>query len=144
MCLERERKLHRDISYTNVLLQESDSSQKLPTRVALIQTLGLTEIESQRSSLKCREGLLIDFDYGADLTQEPQQTTLAETTLVNEADKGEGEDDDDDKDKDKDKDKEQHGKQQQEDDNNECTHAGQAENSCVRTVRPATLIHVSH
>jgi hypothetical protein len=39
--------------------------------------LGLSEIESLRNELKCREGLLIDFDYGAALSFLESKLALA-------------------------------------------------------------------
>ncbi len=38
--------------------------------------LGLSQIESLRKSLKCREGLLIDYDYAAELV--PSQKSPGE------------------------------------------------------------------
>lgn len=35
-----------------------------------MRELGLLEIEDLRKQLNCREGLLIDFDYGASLIEE--------------------------------------------------------------------------
>jgi hypothetical protein len=53
----------------------------------VIQELGLTQIETQQVSFKCCEGLLINFNYGIELTQsgqESQMTTLAEAYPVKE------------------------------------------------------------
>src|SRR5277367_249707 len=74
--LESRQKLHRDISYTNILLREQgqNSSQMLNSRNQFIQQLGLADIEKQRRQLQCREGLLVDFDYAAELTTEIQTT----------------------------------------------------------------------
>lgn len=64
--LETQKKAHRDISYTNILLRETDDSDAgRANREKVMQELGLSEIEELRMQLKCREGLLIDFDYGA-------------------------------------------------------------------------------
>ena len=70
--LETQKKVHRDISYTNILLRERDTSEAgVAARETVMQRLGLSEIEKLRKSLDCREGLLIDFDYGTSLTGEP-------------------------------------------------------------------------
>ena len=65
-------KVHRDISYTNILLREpgNDSDEGRVTRKHFMQHLGLSEIEELRKRLNCRERLLIDFDYGAALARE--------------------------------------------------------------------------
>ena len=55
-----------------------------------MQELGLSEIEKLWKHLNCREGLLIDFDYGAALTK----TALKETSSgekQGEGEQGEGE-----------------------------------------------------
>ena len=67
--LESRNLVHRDISYTNILLRYTgkDSIKKQAKRREIIDELGLSEIESLRNSLNCREGLLIDFDYAASL-----------------------------------------------------------------------------
>lgn len=66
MYLETQNKLHRDISYTNVLLQEPGVSRN-ENQIAWMNKLGLSQIQELREELKCREGLLIDYDYGAPL-----------------------------------------------------------------------------
>jgi hypothetical protein len=80
--LESRQMVHRDISYTNIILRESvresvtigrsdsDSSDKLKIREGLISSLDLSGIMELRQSLECREGLLIDFDYGGSLTDQ--------------------------------------------------------------------------
>lgn len=72
LYLETKQKLHRDISYTNILLREPgvDSDAKKTVRKNFMETLGLSDIEKLREELKCREGLLIDFDYGAPISVE--------------------------------------------------------------------------
>lgn len=72
MYLETRNKVHRDISYTNILLQEpgQDSVAKQLIKDEFKDELGLLEIESLRKSLKCREGLLIDYDYACELSSE--------------------------------------------------------------------------
>ena len=69
MYLETQKKLHRDISYTNILLREPEPTNE--KRAKLMQELGLSEIETLREELGCREGLLIDYDYGG-LIFEPE------------------------------------------------------------------------
>jgi serine/threonine protein kinase len=72
--LETQKKVHRDISYTNILLRERDQTNVgRAAREKVMEELGLSEIEKLRERLDCREGLLIDFDYGAALIGE--QTT---------------------------------------------------------------------
>jgi serine/threonine protein kinase len=78
MYLESKQKLHRDISYTNILLREPgvDSATRTTVRENFIESLGLSDIEKLRKELNCREGLLIDFDYGAlipDITTQVDQ-----------------------------------------------------------------------
>jgi len=74
MYLQGQNKLHRDLSYTKILLQESggDAEEAQRARDNLMEQLGLLEIETLRKELNCREGLLIDFDYAAELGQ-PQE-----------------------------------------------------------------------
>ena len=43
-----------------------------------MQDLGLSEIEKLRKQLNCREGLLIDFDYGAALVGEQLEMNSGE------------------------------------------------------------------
>lgn len=50
-----------------------------------MQELGLSEIEEIRKRLNCREGLLIDFDYGAALNG---QQTASEGTHREEKQRG--------------------------------------------------------
>ena len=45
----------------------------------VMQQFGLSEIEELRKRLKCREGLLIDFDYGAVLAREQTASNEEET-----------------------------------------------------------------
>jgi serine/threonine protein kinase len=64
--LNNKGKLHRDISYTNILLRDPGNNSVVDaTRRSYMEGLGLSDIEKLRKELKCREGLLIDFDYGA-------------------------------------------------------------------------------
>lgn len=72
--LESRNLIHRDISYTNILIRSRedgnlDSAQKDEQRHKLMDELGLSEIEDVRKKLCCREGLLIDFDYASFLLQ---------------------------------------------------------------------------
>jgi serine/threonine protein kinase len=91
MYLETQEKLHRDISYTNILLREPgvESATKATVREEFMESLGLSGIEKLRKELNCREGLLIDFDYGAlisgKMTQVEQESSDCER---GEADEG--------------------------------------------------------
>jgi serine/threonine protein kinase len=77
LYLETQKKVHRDISYTNILLRETDNSDTgREAREKVMEQLGLSEIEEIRKRLNCREGLLIDFDYASALAGE--QTFLDE------------------------------------------------------------------
>ena len=69
LYLETRKKVHRDISYTNVLLREpgSDSPGKMAVREKFLRDFDLSDIEDLRKEMKCREGLLIDYDYATDL-----------------------------------------------------------------------------
>jgi serine/threonine protein kinase len=78
MNLEAQEKVHRDISYTNILLREGGDSDEIQAREDVMNRLGLSEVEELRKRLGCREGLLIDFDYAASLIGEP--TTSEEKT----------------------------------------------------------------
>lgn len=71
MYLESKRKVHRDISYTNILLREPgvDKPDKKAIRDKVMAQLGLSEIDVLRKKLGCREGLLIDFDYASSLVE---------------------------------------------------------------------------
>jgi hypothetical protein len=72
---ESHRKLHRNVSYTNVLLREPgiNSTKMEESRKQIIERLGLTDLETQRHKLKCREGLLVDFDYGGELMEQDKE-----------------------------------------------------------------------
>jgi hypothetical protein len=92
--LETEGRVHRDISYTNILLREpelgpsdsscrsdspSDSSCRSDIRQKFIKEFGLSEIEELRRLTRCREGLLIDYDYAtflADVGSANEETTV--------------------------------------------------------------------
>ena len=71
--LETLNLVHRDISYTNILLQSQSqdkgngSQLKQDKQCEIMNELGLSDIESLREKLGCREGLLIDFDYASSL-----------------------------------------------------------------------------
>jgi serine/threonine protein kinase len=84
--LESENLVHRDISYTNILLrsQGKDTKAKQEKRREIMDQLGLSNIESLRNSLNCREGLLIDFDYASSLDVETR-TGKADASNVNES-----------------------------------------------------------
>ena len=59
--------------------------------MALMAHLGLHEIDKFREELKCREGLLIDFDYAAVLTDlKSQMAEPMNTELESEDGEGEG------------------------------------------------------
>ena len=76
MFLDSKQKLHRDISYTNILLREREANSTVnAVRKQFIEDLGLSEIEKLREELNCREGLLIDFDYA---TTTPDATNQVE------------------------------------------------------------------
>jgi len=72
MYLEGRRKLHRDISYTNILLRESggDAKEIQSLQNQIIAKLELSQVEELRKEYKCRGGLLIDYDYGVDMGSE--------------------------------------------------------------------------
>ena len=76
--LESHQKVHHDILYTNVLLREP--RKNLPEMKAnqeqVLNNLGLAEIEIQCHKLKCREQLLIDFDYGGKLAVAQSQEEI--------------------------------------------------------------------
>jgi serine/threonine protein kinase len=84
LYLESKQKIHRDISYTNILLRDPDSEALDSTRMRiqdeLMMSLGLTGIVKLRRDLECREGLLIDFDYGASFGQEDTVTEVGGAT----------------------------------------------------------------
>jgi serine/threonine protein kinase len=84
--LESQNLVHRDISYTNILLrsQGKDTQAKQEKRREIMDQLGLSDIESLRNSLNCREGLLIDFDYASSLNVETK-TGKADASNVNES-----------------------------------------------------------
>jgi serine/threonine protein kinase len=75
--LESKNLVHRDISFTNILLRSpnrgGDSQSKIEKRREIMDELGLSQIEEFRVKLNCREGLLIDFDYASLL--DPKKTT---------------------------------------------------------------------
>jgi len=75
--LKGQNKLHRDLSYMNILLRESggDAEEAQRARDNLMERLGLSEIETLQKELNCREGLLIDFDYAAELGQPQEEMT---------------------------------------------------------------------
>ena len=72
MYLEGQQKLHHDISYTNHLLQESggDAKEIQSLRNQIMVKLELSRVEELQKEYKCREGLLIDYDYGVDMGSE--------------------------------------------------------------------------
>jgi hypothetical protein len=90
MCLESKQKLHRDVSYTNILLRDPgvDSAAKMEVRKQLTERLGLSDIEKLRKELNCREGLLIDFDYGADATTQVEQDMNQASQSIEEESRG--------------------------------------------------------
>jgi serine/threonine protein kinase len=86
--LESKNLVHRDISYTNILLrsQGKDSTEKQNKRREIMSQLGLSQIESLRESMGCREGLLIDFDYASFLDAETKAGQAdASSSNVNES-----------------------------------------------------------
>jgi hypothetical protein len=68
LYLESHQKVHRDISYTNILLRDPEVDSTDSIREELMTSLDLSDIVKLRHDLDCREGLLIDFDYGASLS----------------------------------------------------------------------------
>ena len=80
MYLETKNKVHRDISYTNVLLREpgQESVAKQSIKDEFKDEFDLVEIESLRKSLKCREGLLIDYDYASELSPQKDKDSQGE------------------------------------------------------------------
>ncbi|KAF8336054.1 hypothetical protein F5887DRAFT_1078905 [Amanita rubescens] len=80
MYLETKNKVHRDISYTNILLREpgQDSVEKQLIKDEFKDGLGLTDIESMRKRFKCREGLLIDYDYASELSSQKDKDRQGE------------------------------------------------------------------
>jgi serine/threonine protein kinase len=93
--LETQKKVHRDISYTNILLQETDDSDvgraAQATRTKVMHEFGLSEIDELRKQLNCREGLLIDFDYGATLAASGEKTASDEKEEETDSGKKQGE-----------------------------------------------------
>jgi hypothetical protein len=94
--LESKNLVHRDISYSNILLRKSDGSDagKL-AREENAGKLGLSDVEKLRSQLKCREGLLIDFDYACEIkedqsfSEESNQGEESDQSLSEETNQGE-------------------------------------------------------
>jgi serine/threonine protein kinase len=81
--LECNNLVHRDISYANILIrgEGKDSAVKAAKRREIMHELDLSEIDSLRTSLGCREGLLIDFDYASLLLN--RKTAQADASNVN-------------------------------------------------------------
>ena len=75
LYLETRKKVHRDISYTNILLRDPgiDSPGKMSVREEFVKEHHLSKIEDLRKQIGSREGLLIDYDYA---------TVLADTEGV--------------------------------------------------------------
>ena len=73
--LESKQKLHCDISYTNILLQNpvADSTPKAEIQKEITEALGLSNIEKCQKDLNCQEGLLIDCDYMASMPEATSQ-----------------------------------------------------------------------
>ena len=94
-CLESNNKLHRDISYTNLLLRDRgvDSAQKTKLRDGIKEEFGLVQIEKMREDFNCREGLLIDFDHATTLLEDQHFSGNKE-----DEDNGDGDDDNRDRD----------------------------------------------
>ena len=95
-CLESNNKLHRDISYTNLLLRDwgVDSAQKTKLRDGIKEEFGLVQIEKMREGFNCREGLLINFDHATTLLEDQHFSGNKE-----DEDNGDGDDDNRDGDK---------------------------------------------
>jgi serine/threonine protein kinase len=72
LYLETRKKIHRDISYTNILIRDagSDLPGRMAVREKFMKYFDLSNIEDLRKEMKCREGLLIDYDYAAVLGDE--------------------------------------------------------------------------
>jgi len=86
LYLKTRKRVHRDISYTNILLRELGPPE-LPVRTMnrkkfmdeLELTEFLSEIEKLRKECLCREGLLIDYDYASHLADvEPSVPSVME------------------------------------------------------------------
>lgn len=83
LYLETRKKVHRDVSYTNILLRDPGSNLpgRMTVREKLMEDFGLSSIEDLRKKMKCREGLLIDYDYAidmADLEEASKEETVVE------------------------------------------------------------------
>ena len=81
--METRKKVHRDISYTNILLRDPgpDPPGRMTVREKFIKDFDLSSIEDLRKEIKCREGLLIDYDYAsvvADSEGASKETTVVE------------------------------------------------------------------
>ena len=75
MYLDTQQKLHSDISYKNILLRVPgvDSAAKTNVREEFMEKLELSDIEQLQKKLNCRGELLIDFNYGALISDEMTQ-----------------------------------------------------------------------
>jgi len=95
-CLESNNKLHHDISYTNLLLQDRgvDSAQKTKLQDGIKEEFGLVQIEKMREGFNCRERLLINFDHTTTLLEDQHFSGNKE-----DEDNGDGDDDNRDGDK---------------------------------------------
>jgi len=81
---ESKQTIHRDISYTNVLLRTlgPDSQEKKEWQAKITETFGLSEIENLQAQYSSQEGLLIDFDYASRLAQSENMEESENTTSV--------------------------------------------------------------
>jgi serine/threonine protein kinase len=87
--LESRNLVHRDISYTNILLRSpagKGSDSNSVKRREIMNELGLSEIEELRTRYQCREGLLIDFDYAAPLN--PSQVSASDVVSESRVESG--------------------------------------------------------
>jgi hypothetical protein len=102
----QKKRVHRDLSYTNVLLREGggDTDEVQRTRDKLMGDYGLSEIDKMRRTFEYREGLLIDYDYAAELSQGDEEIEdEGGEDLVDYVRKGEDENENENEDEDEDK-----------------------------------------
>ena len=78
--LESRKLVHRDISYTNILLRipGKDGAAKKAKQSEIICELDLSDVEKLWTELGCREGLRIDFDYTSFLAETDEATVVEE------------------------------------------------------------------
>ena len=79
-------KVHRDISYTNILLRSpgANSFGKTMVREMFTKAFDLSNIENLRKQINCWEGLLIDYDYATVIAKLAMEGASKETIVVEE------------------------------------------------------------